>query len=195
MFMLLSVRNVGWLVSYVRRKVGKTDRAMRKACPLKSTKNLPVAVLSSADPWSTLPITRAQLWPLTWPPSPVCCQPTSASEQQREEITSDTASARCPKPRFPLPHVAAFPEEGKVHRLVPLGFCWGSLNATEKLALCVRIVFRIDTKLFLEIRHASTSQCANVLLHICFAWNLKVFCLVGWFVLNVNRSWHVYFRF
>lgn len=70
----------------------------------RSTKSFPVAFLSSFDPWSTLPINRAQLWPLTWPLSPVCCRLTFPSGQQREEITSDIASARCPKP---FPHIAA----------------------------------------------------------------------------------------
>lgn len=137
--------------------------------PSQKHKNLPVAVLSTADPWSTLPINRAQLWPLTWPPSPVCCRLTSASEQQREEITCDTDSARCPKPRFPLPHAAAPPEEGKVHRLVLLGFrffeCRGEASFASPHCFPNRhkVIFRSKTcKCFLV--------CNDVLLHFSFPW-------------------------
>lgn len=97
-------RMCGWYLMSGTRLGRQIEPEESISTPLQqSTKSLPVAFLSSFDPWSTLPINRAQLWPLTWPLSPGCCWLTSPLEQQREEITSDIASARCPKP---LLHIA-----------------------------------------------------------------------------------------
>lgn len=122
-----------------------------------STKSLPVAFLSSFDPWSTLPINRAQLWPLTWPPSPGCCRLTSPLEQQREEITSDIASARCPKP---LPHIAAASslQTEKTAPSGPHGIFPEVLQMLHRSSLsCLFRKQCRDTKLFLEIKCASIS--------------------------------------